>query len=137
MWHEYFPNADIWGIDTRTYVNVNLDDLRLTPRMHLLFDDAYVPEMIAYFKGNAIRFDFMLDDGPHTMDSWKWFLEYYRKLLNKNGIMVIEDIFSIEQAEELIQTFTGDRDRLSIIDRRATPGAYKEHFDNEILLVYM
>jgi len=137
MWHEYFPQAEIWGIDTRPHVNVSLDDMVGMPRMHLYFEDAYKQKMLRKLTNRYLKFDFMLDDGPHTLESWHWFLAYYVDYLAPNGIMVIEDIFTIEQAEQLIKDFEGDKDRLSIIDRRATPGAYKEHFDNEILLLYM
>ena len=135
MWHEYFPNAEIYGVDTRDFVNVSLKDLEQLPRMHLYFEDAYSTAFIKKLKG--IKFDMMLDDGPHTQESWTYFLEHYRKLLAPDGIMMVEDIFTPQLAARLIGTFKGDQNRLSIIDRRATPGAYKEHFDNEIVLLYM
>jgi spermidine synthase len=135
MWHEFLPRAQIHAIDVRPHVNVSLDYLRAVKKIHLYFEEAYSKRFLTKMKDK--KFDFILDDGPHTLESWQWFLKHYRNLLAPDGIMVVEDIFTIELAEQLIDTFPGDRNRLSIIDRRATPGAYKEQFDNEILLLYM
>jgi predicted O-methyltransferase YrrM len=135
MWAEWFYYATIYGVDTREFVNESLDVLIEHPRIDLSFEDAYGRKFLN--KIRDVRFDFILDDGPHTLESWEKFLRLYPKLLAENGVLAIEDIFTTGQAAMLIDGFKGDKNRLSIIDRRDTPSAYKEHFDNEILLVYM
>lgn len=135
LWHEFFPNADIYAADTRDFVNVSLDDLRAMPRVHLFFEDAYNSKFINKLRG--VKFDLILDDGLHAIASWQRFLQLYPPLLAPDGILMIEDIYDTSMAAELIRTFKGDKNRLSIIDRRDTPGAYKGVFDNEIVLLYM
>ena len=41
---------------------------------------------------NKKQFDFILDDGPHTLESMKIFIENYSTLLTDNGVLIIEDI---------------------------------------------
>ena len=42
-----------------------------------------------------IKFDILIDDGPHTLDSMIFFLKNYSELLNDKGILVIEDVQDI------------------------------------------
>lgn len=149
MWHEFFPNAEIYGVDTKESGCPLIEKLKQEPRVHLFFEDAYKRRF--FNKLRSLKFDIILDDGPHDMPSWGFFLMMYHALLAKGGVLMIEDIYSLEHAEKLIHNFTGDKNRLSIIDRRTIPGAYRnvvtftlndgskqEHFiANEMLLVYM
>jgi spermidine synthase len=149
MWAEFFPNAEIYGVDidqSKVALNGELDD---NPRVHLFFEDAYKPKFINKLKG--LKFDIIIDDGLHSVPAWMWFLKRYPKLLADDGILMIEDIYSPEHAQHLIDNFKGDKDRLSIIDRRTIPGAYRhvvdftfddgrkksEFITNEIVLIYM
>jgi hypothetical protein len=57
--------------------------------------DAYnVNFFIDKFLNKNIKFDFMLDDGPHTLDSMKQFIRLYSNLMTDDGILIIEDIQS-------------------------------------------
>lgn len=149
MWHEFFPNAEIYGVDVTMNGSPVIKQLKEEPRVHLLKGDAYSKRFVNKLKG--LKFDIILDDGIHDMPSWRTFLKLYPALLAKDGILMIEDIYSTEHAQELIEGFGGDKDRLSIIDRRTIPGAFrknvtftyenvsKEHYfvTNEMVMVYM
>ena len=50
-------------------------------------------------------FDIIFDDGPHTVKSQKECIEYYLPMLNNNGTMFIEDIQSVDDFDELQNTF--------------------------------
>ncbi len=39
-----------------------------------------------------MKFDVLLDDGPHTLESMIQFIELYLPLLADNGVFIIEDI---------------------------------------------
>jgi hypothetical protein len=41
-----------------------------------------------------LKFDFMLDDGPHTLDSMLKFIKLYSQIMADDGILVIEDVQS-------------------------------------------
>ena len=50
--------------------------------------DAYDMNFISKNLSN-IKFDFLLDDGPHTIESQEKFIELYSQLLSENGILII------------------------------------------------
>jgi spermidine synthase len=149
MWAEFFPNAEIFGVDIKESESPVIEQLKENPRVRLFYEDAYKPKFVNKLK--VLEFDIILDDGSHDMDSWAKFLRLYPKLLADDGILMIEDIYSTEHAQKLIADFKGDKDRLSIIDRRTVPGAFRKPVDftyedghtesyfvtNEIVLVYM
>lgn len=98
LWHDYFPNATIHGIDCMLYEFV-WDELKNNDRIKLYTSstvdvkkvDAYDPEWVMSTFGGK-TFDFMLDDGPHTFESQVAFLNLYLPLLARGGILIIEDI---------------------------------------------
>jgi hypothetical protein len=50
---------------------------------------------------SQFNFDIIIDDGPHTLESMIFFIENYSKLLEEDGILVVEDVQSIEWIEDL------------------------------------
>jgi len=50
---------------------------------------------------NKIKFDFMLDDGPHTLESMINFIELYSPLMADDGILIIEDVQSLDWLDKL------------------------------------
>jgi hypothetical protein len=65
--------------------------------------DAYDEEYFNYtLLQKNIKFDFILDDGPHTLESMKTFIKLYSQLLTDNGILIIEDVQSINWLHTLI-----------------------------------
>lgn len=85
LWSSYFPKANIVGLDLIDRVhpqNKNLD------RVKFFFTDAYRPGIFA----PEVKFDIIIEDGPHTPLSQIQSIEYYLPHLKKGGVMVIEDI---------------------------------------------
>lgn len=114
MWKDFFVNANIYGIDCD---KVNIKEERLFIESEV---NAYIEETVNILKDKNIKFDFIIDDGPHNMPSWTFVLNNYIDLLNENGILIIEDIYHINECYELIDTFSGDKNRLTPIDRTKT-----------------
>lgn len=56
-----------------------------------------------FIKKLDVKFDFLLDDGPHTLQSQINFITLYSPLLNDNGILIVEDVQKIEWLEHLKQ----------------------------------
>jgi hypothetical protein len=54
--------------------------------------DAYKKETIKLIQEKEGKFDIIIDDGPHTWESQKWFFENYYDLLNDDGVLLCEDI---------------------------------------------
>lgn len=85
LWRDFFTQAEVVGIDI-DYCNL----LRNQPRVTQLTTNAYSIPLL----DTLGKFDFIIDDGPHTIESQLFFLTHYPKLLNPGGILVLEDILS-------------------------------------------
>jgi hypothetical protein len=48
------------------------------------------------FLNKNIKCDFMLDDGPHSLESMKQFIRLYSQIMTDDGILIIEDVQSID-----------------------------------------
>lgn len=93
LWHDFFPNATIYGLDIIHIDNV-WDGIKNNDRIKLYTsNDAYDDN---FFTNNilnkGVRFDFMLDDGPHTLESMKRFIKLYSQVMTDDGILIIEDV---------------------------------------------
>ena len=100
LWKSFFTNATIYGVDILSKTRV-LDELINDKSIQLYCEtDAYDKNFIKKLK---VKFDFLLDDGPHTLQSQINFITLYSPLLNDNGILIIEDVQKIEWLEDLRQ----------------------------------
>lgn len=94
LWNDYFINANIYGLD--------IDDapifLNKYDRIQTFKCSAYSHSIIDMFMKKNIIFDMILDDGPHTIETMLFTLIHYSKLLAPNGILIIEDIPSMDWA---------------------------------------
>lgn len=93
MWHDYFPNAQVYGLDIMHYNDV-WDGVKNNNRITLFTStDAYNQDFFNnHFLSKNIKCDFMLDDGPHTLESMKAFIIMYSKLMTDDGILIVEDV---------------------------------------------
>ena len=53
------------------------------------------------FLNKNIKCDFMLDDGPHTLESMKQFIKLYSQIMTDDGILIIEDVQSWDWIDTL------------------------------------
>lgn len=91
MWREYYPDAEIIGID-------------IFDKTHLYNDDWGVPQSVQLLQINGTvehplrelgKFDIILDDGSHFMhDQQRTFELLYYKQLNKGGVYILEDLWT-------------------------------------------
>lgn len=86
LWDKYFSRANIYGMELEP-----IDDWLVNhEKIKVLQTDAYSPEGLTAF--NNINYDIIIDDGPHTKESMCYFAKHYIHKLNKNGLLIIEDI---------------------------------------------
>lgn len=95
LWHDYFPSAEIYGVDVQT-IDQTWDVLKSSSRYHLFTStDGYSKDFIKReFLDKNIKFDIIIDDGPHTLESLIFFTKYYPQILAPGGLLVAEDIQS-------------------------------------------
>ena len=97
LWRDYFTNATIYGLDILPKERV-YDELFNDNRVKLYTSiDAYNVDFFTNnFLNKNIKFDFMLDDGPHTLESMLQFIRLYSQVMKDDGILIIEDVQSID-----------------------------------------
>lgn len=97
LWHDYFQNATIHALDIIS-LDIIWDQIKNNNRISIYHSsDAYEETFFNdNFLNKDIKFDIMIDDGPHSLNSMMTFIKLYSKLLTNNGILVIEDIQSID-----------------------------------------
>jgi len=93
LWYDYFPNAIIHGLDIINSNNVwvvlkNNDRIKLYTSTNA-YDESKFKEN---FLDKNIKCDFMLDDGPHTLNSMINFIRLYSQIMTDDGILIIEDV---------------------------------------------
>jgi hypothetical protein len=103
LWHDYFQNAMIYGLDHDPIDRYITNEIKNKERIYLFTSiDAYNEN---YFNSNflskKIKFDFILDDGPHTLDSMKTFIKLYSQVMTDDGILIIEDVQDWDWIETL------------------------------------
>ena len=65
--------------------------------------DAYNIDFFnTHFLNKNIKCDFMLDDGPHSLESMKTFIHLYSQIMTDDGILIIEDVQSWDWIELLV-----------------------------------
>ena len=137
-WANYFDNANVYGFDTINMFDINKHDgvdLTLPDNATFICDDAYNAEVLQKHFGQ-IKFDVIIDDGPHSRDSQLFTLNYFHDKMRKNGVIFIEDVgswndYNIE-CEYIYDNFQGDKNYLSVIDRIRNP----HHEWNEYIIMY-
>ena len=93
LWNDFFTNATVYGLD-ELHINEIWDDIKNKENIILYTScDAYNNEFfINTFLNKNIKYDFMLDDGPHTLNSMTQFIKLYSSIMTDDGILIIEDI---------------------------------------------
>jgi len=103
LWRDWFPTAQIYGVDI-----CNVDFIKkksiLNDHQITIFTntDGYKDTFIrTNFQDKNIKFDMILDDGPHTLLSNILFIQKYLPLLTDDGILIIENLQNYEWIEIL------------------------------------
>jgi hypothetical protein len=98
-WRDYFPNADIIGID------IDSDVMFTEDRINTCVCDQTKPESINNFINQANlqpnTVDIIIDDGLHEFNANITLFENTKHLLKDNGIYIIEDFFVINKEQQL------------------------------------
>lgn len=97
-WHEYFPNAEIYGIDIFSRLQPSDVPALSLDRVHYLKGDstnAAITKQIADAWGADIKFDFIIDDGLHTPDANRLTFNNIVPYLANDGVFYIEDAWPL------------------------------------------
>jgi hypothetical protein len=98
---EWFINADITGIDTFNNGNPesNVETIRkCIQNINIIEKDAFTKEVLDMFEDESI--DYLIDDGPHTLESQLFSIEHWFKKVKIGGTMIIEDIQDLDKEKQ-------------------------------------
>lgn len=105
MWREYFPKAEIHGVDIDFSASGKV--LAGTPGVHLHRVNCDVEEEIAEFARQHGGFDVIIDDGGHTMRQQQLALKVLWKVLSPGGLFIMEDLHT--SLEEFYPGYNAER----------------------------
>jgi hypothetical protein len=129
---DWFINSEITGIDPfGDGLSEDIaDDIRKMGDITIIQNDAYTEKVLDMFEDNSI--DYLIDDGPHTLDSQLFAIEYWFPKVKKGGTMVIEDIQNFDTDKEKIDSLCSTLGiTYEVIDLRANKGRY-----DDVLLIF-
>ncbi len=132
MWRDYYPKAEIVGIDIKPMDFMHNDDWKIPESIKLIQCDGTDPKQTKKL-GN---FDIIIDDGSHYWsDQQKSFELLYYSQLNKGGVFIIEDLWTSHidfYANAKINTL----EYLKRLEKKGMQMTYFKHKHNGIQSVF-
>jgi SAM-dependent methyltransferase len=89
LWRDYFPNAQIFGIDIVDMSSSSLNSGRIRT---FVADQANRDQLDAFIDKYGGDFDIIIDDGGHKMDQQQISFGHLFKYVKPGGYYVIEDV---------------------------------------------
>jgi len=86
-WQEYFPNAQIYGIDLYEHKELNQDRIQT-----FVADQSSAEQLDRIIQEISVTLDIIIDDGSHYGEHQKFSFMHLSQYLSPEGIYVIEDI---------------------------------------------
>lgn len=127
LWYDYFVNADIYALDClhidEIWPGIKKNGIYLYTSIDA-YDETFFNDN---FLNKNIKFDMILDDGPHTLESMKIYITLYSQLLADNGILILEDIQSMDWVKILIDSVPEHLKKfIEVYDLRKNKGRYDD-----------
>ena len=116
MFSEWMPNAIMEGIDINT------------PRFmakNTYIGDAYCQDTVSRYQDG--HYDYIIDDGPHTLESMLYAIRHYTSKLKEGGKLIIEDVRNISWCDDL-RTAAMEKGlvKFTIFDLRSNKNRYDD-----------
>lgn len=104
MWLDYFPNAQIIGMDINMveFKHKRFHFVRASQRNEIAIDGIidYVTRVL-----KMPGFDIIVDDGSHVSDDQQYTYEMLNRFVNNGGFYCIEDLQCIRESNTVISTY--------------------------------
>ena len=99
MWRDYFPEAEIWGLDIDPIAMIE-DESRIHTFLCNQSSEPSLVEAVAHF---TQKFDLIVDDGSHRYEDQALTANIFiPALLSPTGVYVIEDVWSKRELYALL-----------------------------------
>ena len=93
LWHDYFPQATIYGVDIDIRCRSRFERKFKTSRVELIIGNSVESETYQHLKNS---FDIIIDDGSHRGIKQLQTFDILFEKLNKKGLYIIEDVAPTE-----------------------------------------
>lgn len=125
LWRSWFEQAKITCFDLGWQATI--DYINSRPNSEAYKRDAFTLEAIEQ-TGSAL-YDFIIEDGPHTIQTQMFAAQYWSKKLQIGGRLIIEDIQNPEVDVPLVLSSIRDRTDLThrLIDLRQSKGRWDDY----------
>jgi 23S rRNA U2552 (ribose-2'-O)-methylase RlmE/FtsJ len=122
LWKNIFVNATIYAIDINS-----CDKILNVDRINFIRQNAYCIDCCNIFEDESL--DLIIDDGPHTLDSFIFLIKNYLVKLKIGGTLIIEDIIDTSWTPILLNILNTHqiKNKTSVIDmklKQKTPYLY-------------
>jgi hypothetical protein len=97
MWRDYFPRAEVWGVDLDPAVMV------LAPGIRSVHSDSRNPELPAKLPSD---FDLIVDDGSHSADAQADTFVNLINLVRDGGLYIVEDAEEWRDLSDRLEGYT-------------------------------
>jgi hypothetical protein len=127
LWKDWFENANIYAIDPCEEVNILqeiFDEVNQRENIKIIKDDAYSESVLNIFDNGS--FDYIIDDGPHTLNSQIYSIKHWLKKVKSGGKLIIEDIQSITDLNQLVLEANDTGMKWDVYDIRNNKGRYDD-----------
>jgi hypothetical protein len=85
LWKDYFHNeSEIYASDINYFTHLD--------GTYSIIGDMYSDEQVSKFSNDY--FDLIIDDGPHSFESFVLVMQKYFSKIKKDGILIIEDVIN-------------------------------------------
>lgn len=124
LWNRYFTKAsDLLGVDINI-TNQAISTVGNDDPNPLVCADAYSNDFVNGLLDN--HWDYIIDDGPHTLQSQLSFIELYYSKIKKGGKLIIEDIQSKSDLEAIEQKLKELKYKYKVFDLTKNKGRYDD-----------
>lgn len=127
LWKDWFENANIYAIDPCKEVDILQEivhEINQRKNVKIIKDDAYSESVLSTFEDGS--FDYIIDDGPHTVGSQIYSIKHWLKKVKLGGKLIIEDIQSITDLNKLILEANETNMKWEVYDMRNNKGRYDD-----------
>jgi hypothetical protein len=125
LWDNWFTNAEI------TAIEVTKREWMYKPEhIRVINKSGYDEGTVTMF--NDDTFDYIIDDGPHTLNSQLYSIRYWLSKVKNGGKLIIEDIQNIDSSKNKFDEICNELEiNYDIVDLREN----KKRFDDVMIII--
>jgi len=104
LWHDFCENIHIHAIDVLPEPILVRDKERITYYQRegtTTSGGGYDLDVIDDFIDRGIKFKFLFEDGPHSLETMIFVAQHYHRVLEEDGTIFIEDIKNLDWVKEI------------------------------------